>query len=256
MLKTKKEDNMRDIIVQVFIALIATAVTGVVTYVITLIVSSQVILITVISVLIGIGGFVIWHYHRRRKQEREERATLGIEDIYPFFSEAPSPDKILNSATSHFEFLGTSGRSFFVIQSDLYKLLEQKLREGIVMRFLLLDPLSPNLQRRAESENYSPEAMKRDINNSIERIEQLKAQYPGKIDYATYTSYPIWRCIFIDDREAYVSYYPPGSFGDKSPSMKLVAKPSTEGFYRAFRTYFEEKWRECQNQRQKKKKSR
>lgn len=245
---------MRDttILRDIFIALIATAIVAAVSYAITLVFKNQVVLTIIMTALIGISGLFIWFYHRKLKQESGERAALGIKDIYPSFSESPSPYEMLNSATSHFDFLGTSGRSFFVLDSGLYKLLEKKLAEGVAIRFLLLDPTSPNLQRRAESEKYSAEAMRRDINTSLETIDRLKARYSGKIDYVIYTSYPIWRCVFIDEREVYVSYYPPGSFGDQSPSVKLVAQAGQASLYKAFRTYFEEKWSEGTQKVQKK----
>lgn len=233
---------MRDasIIKDLLLALIATGVVSAVSVVLSLFITT--LAVPIIIILSGSTGLLAYLYRRRLQKE----SALGVKDIYSSFKQSPSPHAILNSATSSFFFLGTSGRSFFVLDSDLYKLLEDKLKQGVVMKFLLLDPESPNLQRRAKDEGYNEEAMRRDIDTSIERLVELKNTYSDKkVDYATYTSYPIWRCIFIDEREVYVSYYPLGSFGDKSPSVKFMAQidqANVYSFYKAFRTYFEEMW--------------
>lgn len=170
-----------------------------------------------------------------------EKKSVGIRKIFQRFDDAPSTPELLRKAKTHFSFLGISARSFFEFD-ELEDILKKKAREGCKFRFLLLDPTSEFLILKAKDENDDPVAWRNDISAGIKRLESVKERLGSdNLDVRTYSAFPIWRGIFIDNALAYVSYYPHGHRGKRSPIISLSKEDIS--LYDPFFDYFEELWK-------------
>lgn len=170
----------------------------------------------------------------------KEKKSIGAERIFSSFGQAPSILELIKEARKEFCFLGISARSFFESE-EIEDILKKKTREGCKFKFLLLNPNSQNLARKAKDENDSPTAWKNDIEAGIKRLETLRREIgPDKFDFRTYSIFPIWRGIFIDDIDAYISYYPHGHRGKYSPIIHF--RNIDKSFFNPFKDYFIELW--------------
>lgn len=169
-----------------------------------------------------------------------DKEAIGLKKVFKKFDNAPPTLDLLKKAKTHFCFLGISARSFFEFE-DLEDILQKKAREGCKFEFLLLDPNSEFLELKAKDENDDPIAWKSDIRAGIERLVSIGERLgTEKLDIRTYNAFPIWRGIFIDENEAYISYYPHGHRGKYSPIISVKNKDIS--LYDPFRDFFRELW--------------
>ena len=107
-------------------------------------------------------------------------------------------------------------------------------------KFLLLDPESPHLARKAEDEGDNPDAWKREISANISRIGELCSKYPSLIELRVYSEFPIWRVVFIDEKIAIMNYFPSGKQGPESP--QFILKKGEDSLFDPIYKEFLEVW--------------
>lgn len=177
-------------------------------------------------------GYIIGFSSGRRSSIT---GLAGVLRITTEPSDKLSLAETLPHLNSQFAFWGISAKR--TIASAAFRLWLQSLSQTQQRaKFLILDPDSPNLQRKASDEGDSAEAWRREIAATITRINDMARQYPGLIEVRTYTEFPIWRVIFVDEQLAIVNYFPSGKQGPESPQIVLHRKGDSffEPLYKEF----------------------
>lgn len=184
---------------------------------------------------------VIFVFARRTASEYKSKLQLvGVEDVLENYHKCPPMADLIADAVSSVEFFGISGRTFFEVVG-IEELVKRRTREGIVFRFLLLDPASPYLAPGAEAEQSSPEAWRADIIGSIERLKAIQRDVnPVRVTVRTYNAPPTWRAFFLDKRIAYVNYYAPEHGGRGTPLM-VIENHQNSLFHPLYR-HFDQCW--------------
>jgi len=146
---------------------------------------------------------------------------------------------IAQSVTSEFLFWGISAKT--IIHSDDFRqILVMKSRGKRRFRFLILDPESEHVIKRAAEEGDTPHGWQREIEANIDRLQQLRTQHGLNIEVRLYDAAPVFRLIFIDSNMMYLGWYPMESQGVHSPL--LVVTNGANSIYGPVRTLFEETW--------------
>jgi hypothetical protein len=167
--------------------------------------------------------FLVMYFGQRAVAHsfKEKLGLIGVHEIHSNYHESIPVDQLLVQAKNSFDFLGISGRTFFEV-AHIDEIVRKRIKEGIICRFLFLNPESPHLVDRARSENDSPEAWKADIQASIARIKALQKDVGGqRIMLKTYDAPPLWRAFFLDKATAYVNYYALARSGKDTPILVI-----------------------------------
>jgi hypothetical protein len=202
---------------------------------------------TLAAVLVAIStvfalsvALVYWYMRMREKAYIDQMNPIGLQRIYDRFDMAPSTTSVIEHAKTTIEFLGISARTFFESE-DVEELVKRKVREGVVLRFLVLNPDSQYVKIKANDEGDDPEAWRHDIQASISRINRIKRELnSGRIEVRIYDIAPIWRGIFVDDKIAHITYYPHGHRGKYSPVFFLENREVS--LYDPLHDYFKCMW--------------
>jgi len=161
---------------------------------------------------------------------------VGVRDIYSNYHDSAPVDQLLIQARTSVDFLGISGRTFFE-GAHIDDTIRKRIKQGITFRFLVLNPESPHLADKAQSEGDIPEAWKADIRASIVRIKALQNEVGGqRVVVKTYDSPPLWRAFFLDQSTVYVNYYALGRGGKDTPII-LIENNGTSLFNPLFGFY-------------------
>ena len=147
------------------------------------------------------------------------------------------------SATRSIDFMTISGRSIY--SGDVEEILREKSGTDLRVRLLLFDWNSPWVRAKMEDERRRTTAeieLAREKAQSIAR-QLLKASAEGGIDLQIrlYQEYPVWRFIVIDERKAYVGFYPEGKRGYEGP-LFVVEKETAGGLLQPIMQLFETTW--------------
>lgn len=191
-----------------------------------------------------LSGFVLLTYVTFlfvTKNWRKLRAVnnIGIESVL-FDKERPELKDYELKSSGDFAFWGISAKRVIEDLTLRNKLLDISKR-GHSIKFLLLDPTSIHLPRKASDENENAEIWKKDIKLSIQKIKEFAASNNINIEVKTYDFLPIWRLIFMNNDLLYVTYFFKGRQGIESPLLKL-RDDQYDNLYRAFKFQFEEVW--------------
>jgi len=152
---------------------------------------------------------------------RSAQIRVGITAIASDAYSKVTSDEAAEVADNSLYFLGISAKR--TISSPGFRsLLERVPRESIRLRFLLLDPDSPNLDRKAKDEGDSPEAWRRDISATLSRLRELQEKHSKLIEVRVYSEFPVWRLTIIDEKRAIVHFFPSQKQGPESPQLDLL----------------------------------
>jgi hypothetical protein len=113
-------------------------------------------------------------------------------------------------------------------------------RKGGDVRFLLMDPNSPNLGRRADDEGCSKEIWVQDIKATITRLKDISQKHGASIKIRFFSEYPLWRMLLVDRRLVYLNYFLDRHRFTDSPQITL--KNSDMGLLNVFQKMFDELW--------------
>ena len=193
----------------------------------------------VTSILIGIAVFscslgFIWGQKSSKKIHYPE-GEAGLIAINSTDSTKIGITEVVSQLRHSFSFWGISAKR--TISSLPFRtLLNEIQRNNIKVKFLLFDPNSANLERKATDEGDSPEAWKRDISATIARIKELIIKYPNNIELHIYSEFPIWRIMFVDESLAIAHYFPSGKQGPESPQLIIDKRENSlfEPLYKEF----------------------
>lgn len=166
---------------------------------------------------------------------------LGITNIYTNHDKAPKIYEIIKSAQTSIDFVGISLRTVFETEG-VERLLIEKAEASIKLRFLILNPDSPYVEKKAKDEGDAPEVWKHDIQSSLSRLKEIQGRVRSgvRIEIALYDSMPNWRCVFVDDKIVFASFYPHGKRGKAAPV--LVITKTSNSLYVPFHTDFTALW--------------
>jgi hypothetical protein len=127
-------------------------------------------------------------------------------------------------------------------------------------RFILISPQSPWLEMAAKRRGLSDQEFKLKIVKSLQKIRRIHSDKSIPIEVRFYDFDPVIRLIFINEDECWFSYYSKyvgnpeenNEFEHNSNSNLIFKKISgldskSSDFYGAFRAYFEQQWKLCQN---------
>ncbi|MDX8147176.1 DUF5919 domain-containing protein [Lentzea sp. BCCO 10_0061] len=173
----------------------------------------------------------------------EERSARAVR---PAFSEDFGTDLAERLDTADEVLITGVARDHFV--NSQFGKLEARLRNGQVLRFLLLDPVSPVVDVVA-ARNYagrSGEAARERIRNSLRLLGELKRLTDGNLSVRL-TSYPLSTCVFAVDSTrpnaaVYAEYYTYRAAGEP----KFVLHPGDSFSFYSFLDEAEALWAEAE----------
>ena len=169
---------------------------------------------------------------------KRKKNEIGIDCIYT--KEAnPSLDDYITSITSSFYFWGISANRTVNNINLREKLVKIGHKNGEI-KFLLLDPNSSTLERKAKDENVDPDNLRKDIQATIQRLKSYVEKYNIKIEIRFYTDFPIWRLCVIDNKKIYLNYFLSNQQGPESPLIEI--RPVSNGIFGGFIKEFNETW--------------
>ncbi len=191
-------------------------------------ISTIIIILLIILILIL---FYLLYFSRNN----EEKSEIGINNIYT--TKKNSFSKIVENANNSFFFLGISAKrtnSSPIIQK---KIIEIGRKNGEI-RFLLLDPDSENVKKRADDEKDDYNSWKNEINATITRLKSLEKKHNITIQIRVFDEYPVWRMNIIDSNKIYLNYFLLNKQGAQSPQIELIENDNSI-FWPLFNTYNE-----------------
>lgn len=197
----------------------------------------------VVSVLVGaillgtLGGFYLGA--NRAPGVPEQLARAGIRAVAIDRTSKLSVEDILPSTKHTLCFWGISGKRTTSSQ-PFRQWVEDLPKTQIRARFLLFDPTSSDLVRKAEDEGDNPDSWKQEIAAVLSRLSATARRFPQLIEVRVYSEFPIWRVIFVDDQMAIVNYFPSGKQGPDS--TQLVLERGRDSLYEALHKEFAEVW--------------
>ena len=145
----------------------------------------------------------------------------------------------INQCDSSFYFFGISAKRTSSTPELHKKLSEIGRRQGDI-RFLLFNPESPELKRKAQDENENWESWKNDIYGTIKRLKSLATRDEIKIQVRLYDQFPIWRMYILDNKRIYLHYFLSEKQGPQSPL--LILESNEEALFWPFYLEFIELW--------------
>jgi hypothetical protein len=198
----------------------------------------------IVFLALTLGVLLVMAYYRakdERVHELEQRAFIGVANIYETGRNMPTMIEIVTEGRNEIRVLGISMRNLLA-EPGMESLIREKAREGCVFRFLLLNPDSPYVETKAQDENDHPEAWVNDIKGAVSRLKILQQELgANRLEFRFYDSYPIWRGTLVDNRKAYIGYYPHGHKGKDSSGAEIIN--GKRSFYDPFSDYFNELWK-------------
>lgn len=123
------------------------------------------------------------------------------------------------------------------IDSELVQVGNMRQRKA---KFLILDPNSHYVTRRAEEAGSKVEPHRKEIQHALETLAVLDEHVEElSIEKRIYDFMPIWNLLFIDN-VLFLSFYLKGVRGPESICLQ-IRRPSP--LFLAFNVYFDETWK-------------
>jgi hypothetical protein len=179
----------------------------------------------------------LWRMHRNKNQTIATPSSAGIREI----PKTASTDIELSSSscTNSFYFLGVSSNRT-ANNNTLLQQLAALARSGGDVRFLLFDPNSTHLERRASDEGATPEIWSKDIAATVERLSAAAIAHGTRFQIRYYSAYPIWRMIILDRRTIRLNFFLDKRRLTDSPVLELGI--GDMHIQQAFLKHFDELW--------------
>lgn len=186
----------------------------------------------VIVALIAASVFLLIKLLRERSKYA---ISLGI------FSDKGGNNAIsaVSESTAQFYFLGISGNRT-VNSSEFEQAVVKLARSGASVKFLLLNPSSPLVARRAGDEGSSADVWEHDIKATSRRLKDIATKNSVTIEVRYYEDYPLWRMLVVDRKIIYLNYYLDRKRFTDSP--QVVLKKTETGLINAYVKYFDNLW--------------
>lgn len=176
---------------------------------------------------------------------------IGLGSAFLKTNEGVDFDTSLDLAASSFEFLGI-GAHKLVNSSSFDEAMVRCATNGQTAKFLLSDPDNPALERMARRNGVDPQIYKKRVNESINKLIDLRDQRGLNIEIRLYTNnldadYQRFRLVFIDESFCLLGWTVWGAHeGKENPQLVLrnTNLPPNSGatMYKAFKDYYDEIW--------------
>lgn len=211
--------------------------------VITTVISNKLMLLDWLQVSLVTGfvlvTYILYLFISKSWKKLKSINDIGIETVL-YGKDRPELNDYEIKTSGDFIFWGISAKRVIEDLTIREKLIEISKRNHSI-KFLLLDPNSIHLPRKASDENENAETWKNEIKLSIQKIKEFATNNNMTIEVRTYDFLPIWRLIFMNNDLLYVTYFFKGRQGIQSPLLKLK-DDQFDNLYRAFKFQFEEVW--------------
>ena len=199
------------------------------------------------SVLFGIGGSLIASavvayltsiFLFRRQMEKEITEKWGVFGFWESRAEMNlACDEYLEAAKEQIDYIGFGFRSLL---SSKNKVLEEKARQGVKIRFLVMSPSSKFIEEREKEEGNAPGEIREAIKKLEEYIRKLKsiARNPDDIQIRFYDAMTLDYYNRIDD----VIFTGPYWLGKQSQQTVTFGFQAKSKGFDLYSGYFEDLW--------------
>jgi hypothetical protein len=175
-----------------------------------------------------------------RRRARNVRA-VGVYSVATDANDKSHTPQICSAVHTAFDFFGICAFRT-ALDPGFRQLLENsRHKENVQFRFLLLDPASPDLPKRATEEREDPVSLRHEVEATLTRLGQYQRTFNVHIEVRLYDRLPIWRMVFIDEKTLYLNQFLTGKKGTDSPQIR-IEKGSDDSLYLSFRRTFEYEW--------------
>lgn len=160
--------------------------------------------------------------------------------------------KALKLAKNQLDFLGTGAAKLTSTGVVFEEALTRCHREGRPVRFLLMHPHGPALQRAARRAGVAPNEYQRRVEESLKKIGEIVQRRSLNVEVRLYKEPSVFRLMFIDEVLCLASYNVYGEgLGDGSqlPQLHVVRGASqvdTRSFYYPLAEYFRDRWEDAE----------
>lgn len=186
----------------------------------------------------SIVAFLSAKYLLKQNQTKDIIDIWGLESIYEtrtIMNE--SSNRYLNSMENNMDIIALGMRNFRDAQGSL---IEKKVKKGVKIRILTLNPNSPFVSQREIEERDAEGAIKKTIEDLIEWVNVLKEIAPNEsnIEIKFYDTCPLDSYLRIDDH----IYTGPNLYGLLSQqTISYEFKNNSKG-YMYYNNYFNKLW--------------
>jgi hypothetical protein len=149
---------------------------------------------------------------------------------------------LYRSAKRNVKFMTISGRSIF--SGDVEEAL-QSSNDNFSLQILLYDWRATDFEVKMRDERRTTEPeierARRKAKEIAREFCDLGQQHTLNLQVRLYKDYPIWRMLIVDNKIAYVGYYPPNKRGYEGP-MFVFRKDDKESLFYPMNQYFDWVW--------------
>lgn len=201
------------------------------------------------SVLIGIGGSLLaaaltTFFSPLSRDLYQKFVGLGVEDVYPSRDDIPKRNwcNWLRSARKRCLLLGTANNNW-CRDPDFAPTLLERLRSGVTVIVLFLDPEGKAVRTRAEEDKGRNTG--KAIRASIKEMWEIRRQLEGekasqdRLQLRVYDATPSSGMTWVDDSFMIVTHYLAGFANLTSPALKVKPVQTRPGERDLYRTYEE-----------------
>lgn len=168
---------------------------------------------------------------------------IGIKKIELNISQGTNTEKLLNMVRDNFAMMGRSGSRF--VEAENLNTILSKCDRRTPIRFLFLGPNTQACRVLSRERNVSPNHATDIVNSSLKTLKtccdnghNIEVRFYDNPNYI-----PFIRIIIIDNKEAFLSYYPRGETGKNSFQLILSNNTdNTNNLYQAFKGLLEAMW--------------
>lgn len=156
-------------------------------------------------------------------------------------TDLPTREEVLTQYLhNQLRIFSTTADNYFV-DTDLHKIIRDKMGNGCKIRVLLLNPNSPFMKDRERQEKTK--FIKRQ-NITIDIIKQLKKEFPQQIELRFFDCSPTYQALIIDDYRIFVAISIYGIVGTANfPCLEITNGPDTHVLFEKFTSAFENLWK-------------
>lgn len=164
-------------------------------------------------------------------------APLGITHVDAGPNE--QVESMLDSASTSIDFWGVSANRT-ARSPSAQEAMKRVGRNGGTVRFLLLAPHSPHLERRASDENEDAASWKAEIGSTVTRLSALAERSNIDLEIRYFDAYPVWRIVTLNGTDMRINWFLRDKPGHHSPEMRL--RETDGGLFRPLQREFNEAW--------------
>jgi len=180
---------------------------------------------------------LVWINWKNSLNNKSIGTDLGLDHVYT--NNKPSLDDYVTDISTSFYFWGISAKRTTSNPKLQKKMIEIGHKKGEI-KFLLLNPKSEVIGRKAEDENDDAASWRSEISATIQRLKSFSKKHNINIEVRIYNDFPIWRMNIINGKRIYLNYFLSNQQGPESPLLEIT--PVTNGVFWGYLNEFRETW--------------